>query len=379
MANRRVSGSGSVYQRPDKRWVAAVPYPDGRKKYGYATTKTAAVRKHTALLAARDAGLAAMSDRRLVSDFSVEFLESLNKTVRPGTLRSYISLMNTHILPAIGDVPLTRLAPAHITRMHSLIMNRGRSPQTAVHAHRLTSQMLGRAQAWGYMHSNPASLVRPPRVPRYDMKILTPEQVQLLLRTANGERLESLWYVLIGTAMRLGESLALTWGNVDLKAREVRVEATLDRTHGGWKLAEPKTERSRRVIGLSKEIVSRLRVHRSRQNTERLRIGGAWNDGDATDFVFTTEIGTPLHGGNVLRRDYRKLLGRAGLSTDLTIHALRHTGITLALAQGVAPADVSALAGHANISTTLDQYGHFLPGAPRRAADAIADALAAVV
>jgi hypothetical protein len=37
--------------------------------------------------------------------------------VRPSTIRKYLSVIDNHIVPAIGDVPLRRLAPHHLRRM----------------------------------------------------------------------------------------------------------------------------------------------------------------------------------------------------------------------------------------------------------------------
>jgi len=53
----------------------------------------------------------------------------------------------------------------------------------------------------------------------------------------------------------------------------------------------------------------------------------------------------------------------------IRFHALRHTCATLLLQNGVSPNVVTQLLGHASVKTTLDLYGHVLPGAQRIAAD----------
>jgi hypothetical protein len=54
---------------------------------------------------------------------------------------------------------------------------------------------------------------------------------------------------------------------------------------------------------------------------------------------------------------------------DCTFHGLRHTHATALIAAGVPVKIISDRLGHANISTTMDIYGHVLPTMQRQAAD----------
>ena len=58
----------------------------------------------------------------------------------------------------------------------------------------------------------------------------------------------------------------------------------------------------------------------------------------------------------------------AGL-TPLTLHEARHTYASLMIAAGVNAKALSEFMGHANISITLDLYGHLMPGSEAEAAD----------
>lgn len=61
-------------------------------------------------------------------------------------------------------------------------------------------------------------------------------------------------------------------------------------------------------------------------------------------------------------------LKRAGLPQNIRIHDLRHTFVSFLLAENVPPKDVQVIAGHADFSTTMDIYGHLMPGAQKEAA-----------
>jgi integrase len=71
---------------------------------------------------------------------------------------------------------------------------------------------------------------------------------------------------------------------------------------------------------------------------------------------------------NYVTDTFVKEVAAAGLK-PITFHGLRHTHITLLLKSGVPVHVVSARAGHAKASITLDTYSHLLGGEDDHAAD----------
>ena len=63
-----------------------------------------------------------------------------------------------------------------------------------------------------------------------------------------------------------------------------------------------------------------------------------------------------------------------GLQRGTSFHTLRHTHATWLLLQGVDPKTVMERLGHAKVATTLELYGHVLPGRDAAAAQAFAEA-----
>jgi len=83
-------------------------------------------------------------------------------------------------------------------------------------------------------------------------------------------------------------------------------------------------------------------------------------------FVFPNQMGNIMSSttpGNM----HEKIITAAGLHR-IRFHDLRHTAISLMLQQNVPITEVSRYAGHSNIKTTLDTYGHFIPSESSRAA-----------
>ena len=94
---------------------------------------------------------------------------------------------------------------------------------------------------------------------------------------------------------------------------------------------------------------------------QRMRSG---RRGRALIFGNTPE--TPFTA-NMLQRRAERALKEAGLER-ITPHACRHTFASLMIAAGVNAKALATFMGHANISITLDRYGHLMPGSEEEAA-----------
>ena len=154
----------------------------------------------------------------------------------------------------------------------------------------------------------------------------------------------------------------MRWQDIDLDAGTLTVRHTL--RVGTAELAEPKTERSRRTLRLSPDVVAILRSHKARQAAERLVAGTRWQD---RGFVFASPFGTPLNTSNVTHA-FQAALERAGLPRQ-RFHDLRHAFATLQLEDGEELAVISRMLGHANFATTANVYAHVTPASLQRSAD----------
>lgn len=103
------------------------------------------------------------------------------------------------------------------------------------------------------------------------MQVYTPEQANRLLEAAQGDRLESLYILMLTTTCRLGELLGLRWSAVDLERGEMQIVTALKEVASKRSLGRPKTPRSRRAIPLTPLAVASLKRHRIKQQEERLK------------------------------------------------------------------------------------------------------------
>lgn len=114
----------------------------------------------------------------------------------------------------------------------------------------------------------------------------------------------------------------------------------------GYLFDDAKIESSERVIALAPVAAAALVRHREAQPQECLW-AKRWV---GIELVFPSRVGTPLTSQNFLRRDFARLLARAGIG-HLTFHeAARHRAAMLLALAGLRPEVIAALLGHAKVA-----------------------------
>jgi integrase len=372
MPRKRGNNEGSITKRSDGRWMGRVTLPDGRRKHFYAKTRAEVSRKVTRALRAMELGTQPSDDRLTLAQFLDEWLEeSALPSVRPATYRTHDIHVRLHIAPALGRIPLTRLAPQHVQQFMNELLEDGLASKTVCNIRGTLRRALGQAAKWELVSRNVAALADPPKIPQRELDVPNPEEARELLRVAEGHPLEALITTALTTGMRRGELLGLAWDDVDLDGATLTVRRAPQRIDGELRLVEPKSARSRRTIALPPVTVAALRQLRVEQDRMREAGDDDWVD---SGFVFTSTVGTPLDGDNVSHR-FRKLLEEAGFP-PWRFHDLRHACATFLLAQGASPRVVMEQLGHSQISVTMNTYAHVMPEGLRAAADAMEDLLA---
>ena len=300
--------------------------------------------------------------------YADRWLRLIASTVKPRTLESYASTLRLHLLPVFGAWRVQHLDKGGIKAMLADKLASGLSRNTVRIIHATLRAMLRAAVDDGIMPVNPAEklgrqlhLVTPKAVRQEEIKAMTREQRQRFLTTAAREtpHYYPLLFTLAGTGIRLGEALALQWGDIDGFAREIRITRSLSRGEVGT----PKAGHGR-TVDLSEVLAETLWQLEQTCTREALLMGCP----TLPPWVFCTRAGTPMDESKV-RRAMRHVLQKATLPLHFSPHCLRHTYASLMLQQGESLTYVQRQLGHASINLTADTYGKCLPLGNKAAVD----------
>ena len=364
---KRGQGEGSIYKRKDGRWnsVVNLGYQNGklRRKYLYGNTRSEVAEKLAAELHNVQQGISVVPERQTVRQFLERWLtDCVKPSVRPATFISYDQQVRVHIAPQLGHIQLTKLSPQQIQSYMNDRLKTELSAKTVKYHLSVLRMALGQALKWNLVARNVAMLVDPPRVGKYEVQVITPEQARIFLQAIQGDRLEALLTVALSLGLRRGAALGLRWADIDFQNRTLRVNQSLQRLEGKLRVTELKTNSSRRILDLPEMLINKLREHRTRQLEEKMLAGPHWQE---TGLVFTSRVGTPVDPRHVKRR-LDPLLEKAELP-HFRVHDLRHFCASLLLAQGVPLKVVSDILGHSQIGITADLYTHVLPSVRKEA------------
>lgn len=341
-------------------------------------TRKEAERGLTELLSRLGRGVYVEASRATTGDYLREWLGAIEtRSLRPSTASSYRMLVETHLIPRVGSIPLQQLSAPHLNGCYADMLTSGRrhgkgglSPRTVRYAHSVMRKALADAVRWNRLIRNVADLADPPRksATRRAPKTWTAAELRRFLEHVREDRLEPAWRLTASTGMRRGEVLGLAWSALDLDNGRLSVRQTLGVVDYQPRLAQPKTARSRRQVALDPDTVTALRAQRKRQAEEQLAAGTAWTNPDR--LVFTREDGSPIHPQS-FSEAFRRHTATAGLPR-IPLHGLRHTHATIALQAGIHPKVVSDRLGHFSAAFTLDTYSEAIPALQESAAGLVA-------
>jgi integrase len=322
------------------------------------------------VLRERDLGRNAEGVTVTLDEFLDRWLDTAAKPkLRDKSYESYESLLRRYIRPVLGGRILSAVTPLDVQGAYQKMIDRGLSSRTVRYTHSVLRSAMRQAIRWRLQAQDPTDGAQLPRVRRREMCVLTAEQSRIFLSAVLKTHYGPVFAVALTTGMRPSEYLALKWQDIDWDRGTVSIVRTLERSAGGWRFAETKRARSRRVIKFQDWVLETLK---SLQAITIRRSGCSRPDN--SELVFTSPAGHPIYSDKLAKR-FKAILRQVGLPV-IRLYDLRHTAATLALSVGVPPKVVAEQLGHASAAFTLDVYSHLLPHMQEEAAIKVEQILA---
>ena len=261
--------------------------------------------------------------------------------VKPRTYTKYSQITKNHIIPHFGERELSDISRDDIQRLAyvELRQNALLSTSTINSVLMVLNAALTIAEDNNMIPNNPCRKVK--RLPHDEKKVdaftqSEQRKIEAYIEQSNKHKLRGI-SICLYMGLRIGELLALTWSDVDLRMKTISITKTAG-DNGEWYTT--KTKAGHRIIPIPNCLISDFRLLKTHSTCA---------------YVIETK------GRNTNIRAYRELfrrmLERIGIR-HLCFHSLRHTFATRALECGMDIKTLSELMGHANVSITLNRYAH---------------------
>ena len=285
-----------------------------------------------------------------VKEWMREWLENQVKiTAKERTYKKYRALANKYIEPVLGAHEMEALTVKEMYAFSGEIKAKGLAASTVNCIITVLRSAWKAARRMGIV-TKPLTdvIVRPPAAWKKTECLDAKEQRKLELYILNSGEAKLFGILLaLYSGLRIGELLALTWEDIDLKKGTVCVTKSC---HDSWETSryvkvidDTKTRNSERIIPLPRQILSYLK---ELKKTATCR------------FVVTgrTEYGAQIR---TYQRTFELTLKKLKIKHKC-FHSLRHTFATRALEIGMDVKTLSEILGHKNPMVTLKRYAHSL-------------------
>ena len=376
-----------------------------KEKGGFKTKKEAEAALAKAISEYNHAGMIFEPSEITVSDFLDQWYELYCKpNLKYNTQLGYLRIIEGHLKPKFWVYRIKALTSAILQEYANSLKMNGYSKSHMVGILSVLGAALDYAvEPLHYLLVNPMRYVKYPKVekkPRERIILELDEWQKIINRFPAGSR----YYIplMIGfyTGLRISETFALTWEDIDLKNRTLSVSKQVVKRNFGadvrkaiekygkkesrssWYFTSTKTPASQRVVYFGDTLYQALKTEKIAQMEHELKYSEFY-----TIHVLKKEIdekGNDMFRIIPLQKCVNSSLPRVNLiciaengeytSTDsfkycsriihkelllaFDYHSLRHTHATLLIESGADIKDVQERLGHTNIQTTLQTYVH---------------------
>ncbi len=284
-----------------------------------------------------------------------EWLEIYEKpSVKKRTYDQYADIVNRRLVPVLGEYELKDLTAAVLQRYIAILYQsgntktgKGLSSNSVNSIILVIHSSLSMAHTLGFTDEFHVDKLKRPRIREKPVECFTLQEQKLIERAVLCDKRDKMFGIVLClyTGLRIGELLSLEWVDIDLKNSELSVTKTCYEgkdENGNWQriVSTPKTERSRRIVPVPKQLLPYLKELKKRSRSKYVV-------GRGDSFVSVRSY----------QRSFELLLKKLKIPHH-GFHSLRHTFATRALECGMDVKSLSEILGHNDPSVTLKRYAH---------------------
>ena len=378
---KRNNGEGTITKRKDGRWEGRYytgEIVNGKRVRKNVLAKTKAECKEKLNKAISDnanrmriierCDFLTNPDPTLEEWSGIWFESFCTASIKEYTRNSYQSYFDRYILPNLGGMKIKDISTVSCQQFLMKMYTSGRTRNVEKKGNGLSAKTvkdikialqtcLQKAEDEGLIDTNPCRKVQLPKDAPKEMQTLKANELGAFLRETKDSGCYEFYILEITTGLRLGEILALTWDDLDIKNKTISVNKQVQRIGSELKITTPKTASSIRTVALCDECFNQLILLRSRQRLD-------------TKLIFPSPITGGLRDPSSVTRKLHRMQKRAGVP-QIRFHDLRHSFATLSLEQGMDIKTVSHMLGHTDAGFTMNTYMHVTDNMQQTVANAM--------
>lgn len=269
---------------------------------------------------------------------------------RPTTYAAHNYVFKNHILPGLGDIPLSELTSEMVGEFleerrrfgNHRPGSSGLGEETMRHIHRLLQQCLDQAIRDGLLTENPAKAFHYRKSMTVKANIMTPLEMEDYLDAAERLGYLPMFMLALTAGLRQGELIALKWSDLDIESRTLTIAE--NRAVVRRELVEY-GDQTRTITLTTTEVVDLLIMEHSKHPSSPL--------------MFMHPATLKPYSPQMVRRMHNEIIKEAGLD-HIRFTDLRHTCAVLSLRNGVETKELARMLGHYRPSITRQNYEPYL-------------------
>jgi integrase len=295
----------------------------------------------------------------------------------PLTAKTYQHHIKNHILPVIGNKPLSDIKTIQLVTLINNLKKPGArkdgrgktlSSYTIVYIYNVLRNLFNMAKEWNLIKDNPMDGVKKPKKEKRKMNPYSADEAREVIKRLSDE--PQMWRIFILGSMlggfRRGELLALEWPDVDFREKCIHIRKSISLVQKGKAFEKGTKNDEDRIVDMPDWYMIELEQYYKAWKRQRWENNDIWQGGDR-EYLFHNGTGKPLYHTTPTGW-WNDFVKRHGIR-KIRLHDLRHSSATLLIEAGAHLKAIQERLGHKQFQTTADIYAHVTKKVSRELAE----------